>query len=1157
MNLIRRTRALAIVCSVVVSILGICGTVSRGQSAAFATIRGQVLDSGGALVLGATIRATNTETGLARTTNTTSEGVYRFDELTPGIYDLTVESAGFARAEAKGVRLQVGEQRDVNFKLEVAGQTTSVVVTSEVPLIEATKTDVSTVIDDRAVADLPTTTSYQGLGGVANDYEGLATSAPGVIYDYSGNSADIVGPGSANDRGVVINIDGGNYSDFNVSFRSGLGASVEEVREFEVLTNGYNAEYGQAGNVILNIITKSGTNTIHGDAHGYFRGRNLGASDFFYNQTNCNQGLGTGPGSCDNKLDAGFPSVRAPFFKHEEGFTVGGPFVKNRVFWFASLERTAQGAPATFTPFNIPVTVNQPTDELLWSSKLDAKLTEKHTLSVRFNIQHDRQSNLHAQTGPNTDPSALTSFALHDQGLNISMISAISPNTINEARFFWHRKRNSTTDNDINPGQILPNAYVGANFSAPTGSFLERFQYIDNLSWTHNKHTMKVGMNFNHEPYQVLFQQFHFGAYQAFNAGGCEPFGLCPTQFRVGAGAGFVQSANTIYGVYIQDIWQIRKNVTLNYGIRYDIEDGALRGGTKHDPRVPGGCLQGNGLIPACGSDKNNWQPRLGIAWSPNFDHGLMHWIFGSPGQSVVRASGAEVTEMAFINVALDSLDFDGTNLLTATISAPSTSCFLANGNVNPAPPTADAAACAVLGAYPNSPSPISLVPFTTGGSVSSFGLVRPISPTIKEPEIHMASFSINRQLTPTFVFSVGYQGVFGSGLFGETDQNASIPVPDTRPGIPAGFFYLPARPNPLFGAIRTNFSNRTSSYNSLVLTAQKRVSHHFQFQGNYTFSKLLGTGEDFFGLSEPANPFVSLSQERAPMQNDVRHLANFNFVADTQGLVSNPVLKHIINNWTFGLLATLQSGRPYPVSTGDGPFAGSGFGGNGSETNQRPSVLPDGTLVATNIASSSGTNLEISQAGVLACQAAGLPNCSALQTTFIAPSGASTSGPVDSIDKKTPVDFQFLSGNLARDAGRTLPLYRFDVSLSKAFKIPKWESGSLELKLDVFNVFNHPLLILNNGNDVLNALSLPSLTVTNGSGVAVPNPNFNCTAACLNPFTGLYLGRNGQPLTMADFTSGRVDRNLNSHTTNFLGLGDPSGTVTPRIMQLAIRFRW
>jgi hypothetical protein len=289
------------------SVLAIAGALllvancAYGQ--AFATITGRALDPGGASVPDATVTATNTETGIVRTTKTTSDGLYRFDNLPPGIYNVVIETSSFTKAEVNRVKLQVGEQRDVNFNLEVAGQRLSVVVTSEVPLIETTKTDVSTVIDDRDVANLPTTTSYLSIGGVANDYQGLAASAPGVKFDYSGDSGDIVGPGAVSDRGVMINVDGGNISDQLVSARDALGATVEEVKEFQVLTNNYNAEYGQAGNVILNVVTKSGTNSVHGDWHSYFRGRNLGASDFFYNLNG--------------------PTDRAPFFKHENGFTVG------------------------------------------------------------------------------------------------------------------------------------------------------------------------------------------------------------------------------------------------------------------------------------------------------------------------------------------------------------------------------------------------------------------------------------------------------------------------------------------------------------------------------------------------------------------------------------------------------------------------------------------------------------------------------------------------------------------------------------------------------------------------------------------------------------------------------------------------------------------
>jgi hypothetical protein len=1136
--------------------------VSFGQSAAFATITGRILDPKGASVPSVPVTATNTETGIVRTTTTTSDGLYHFDDLPPGIYDVAVDAPGFSKAEAKAVKLQVGEHRDVNMNLELAGQRQSVVVTSEVPLIEATKTDVSTVIDDKAVADLPTTTSFAGIGGISNDYEGLAVGAPGVRYDYTGNSADIVGPGATNSRGIVVNMDGGNISDQLVSSRDALGATIEEVKEFQVLTNNYNAEYGQAGNVVLNVITKSGTNSIHGDWHSYFRGTNMGASDFFYNLNG--------------------PTSRAPFFKHENGFTIGGPMIKDRVFWFGTWEKAAQGSPTTTTPFGTPVTVTAPTNEILGSAKLDAKLTDKHMVTIRYNLQRDTQSNLIVQTGGNTDPSGFVSSVVHDNMLNVSLVSTLTPHTVNEARFFWHRFLSQTPTASTVPGEVLPTAYVGADFCCPQGALQNRYQYLDNFSYTRGTHTIKAGVNISHFPYQSIFQQYHYGAYQSFATGGCKNSlftnagaqNLCPSQFTTGSGPGFVSAADTIYGLYIQDTWQLTHSLTMNYGLRYDFESGAFKGGTIQNSSVPGGCLQANGLVPACGSDKNNWQPRLGLAWSPSYTSGFMHKMFGDPGRSVIRAAGAVVTEMAYLNVVLDSLNFNGLNLNTVSIAAPAADCFLPNGTPNPTPAAGNVAACKVLTAFPNTPSQASLLPFTGGGG-TFFGRIRPISPTIKNPTVYMTSLSVTRQIGPTFVFSVGYQGVFGHGLFGETDKNFPTPVADTRPGIPAGFFYFatvpgsPAdRPNPNFGAMRTNFSNRITSYNGGYVTAEKRLSHHFQFQASYTYSKTFASGEDFFGLSEPANPLAGLGLEKALSQQDIRNLANISFVADSKGIFHEKIMSFILNNWTFGLLSTLQSGRPFPISTGDGTFSGSAFPALGSETNQRPNVctagstipgcagVPIGTLVSTNIGSISGSNYEVSKAGITACNLAGVVGCPTVATTFAAPPGASSHGPLDSIDGKTPVDFQYISGNLVRNFGQTLALYRFDISLMKAFKIPKWESAQLELKMDVFNVFNHPLFITNNSNDVLNFFSLPSLTVHSIPGdktsPLIPNPNYDCTSACINPMTGHYLGLNGNLLNVNNFRSVSYDT-----AKNMLGLGGPAATVTPRIMQLAIRFRF
>jgi hypothetical protein len=1110
-----RVALLAIASALLLSAAG--GSYAQSASA---IITGRVLDPKGASIPGATVIATNAETGIVRTTTTTSDGLYRLGDLPVGTYNVLAEASSFAKVEFQNVKLQVGDQRDVNFNLELASQKQSVIVTSQPPLVEATKTDVSSVIDEKDVSDLPISTSF-GSSAVANDYATLAASAPGVKYDYAGLDIDPMGPGAVNARGATVNVDGGNISDPVQSSRGYLGASLEEVKEFQVLSNNYDAEYGQAGALILNVVTKSGANDFHGDAHGYFRGRNFGASDFFYNLS-------------------GDPD-RAPFFKHEEGFTAGGPFVKDRLFWFTSLERTDEGSPLTVTPFDTTVTVPEDTYELLWSAKLDAKLTEKHMLTIRYNVERDANGNVLDSTGPDTAASALQNVASHYSGFNVGMISTLTPHTANEARFFWSRILSLEPDNTTVPGQSLPNAYVGANFCCPSGAFRTRFEYLDNLSWTRSNHTFKFGANINHYPVSSTFQQYHNGNYSSFTAlQTCAPYGLCPTEFTVSDGAGFASTVDTDYGLYAQDAWQFRHHITVNYGLRYDIEDGAFKGGTIPDSSVPGGCVQANGLIPACGSDHGHWQPRLGVAWGPNFEHGILHWIFGDPGNSVVRAAGAKITEMAELNIVLDSLTDDGKNLLISSISA--ADCFTPTGAPTSPGSQTDPQACAVLQAYPNFPSFSALAPYTQG-VITNFGKVRPISPTINNPEITMASLVIQRQVGSSFTYSIGYQGVFGHGLYGETDKNYPTPIADPSH---SGFFYMPDRPDPNFGAVRTNFSDRTSGYNSLVVTAQKRLAHHFQFQANYTWSKLMSDGEDFYGLSEPANPLAALSLDNALASEDVRHLANFSFVADTNRLLNTPIVSKILNNWTFGMLGTLQSGRPFPISTGDGVFSGSVFYGLGEETNQRPNVLANGNLIATNIGSISGTNLEVGQSGVLACETAGLANCAQLQTTFDAPAGASLSGPKDSFSGQV-VDFQYISGNLARNAGQSLPLYSFNVSLTKSIKIPKWESASVELRLDAFNVFNHPLFIENNGNDVLNVLSLPPLQV---NGVA--NPNFNCTVSCINPFSGLYFGANGQPLTLASFQRATFDQ-----AKNFNALGGPAATVGPRVLQLAIRFRW
>jgi hypothetical protein len=1070
------------------------------QSASTATLTGQVVDPQGAVISGAKITATNVATGIARSTNTTGSGDYSLPNLPPGTYDVKVSAAKFSEAAAKGVTLNVGDQRDLNFRLGVAGTTQTVEVTAAAPLIETTKTEVSSVINNLDMERMPT---IAGAGGVVNDYAQLALTVPGVKADTSGLTSDMIAPGSINNRGNLYTVDGANITDQLVSGRDSTGASIDEVQEFKVLTNNYNAEYGQATGLIMNVVTKSGANVVHGDAHMYFRGRNLAASDYFYNIGELGDPRCPSPTSI-----SGCP--RAPFHRKEGGFTLGGPFIKDKLFWFTSFEMSRQASPLTLTPFGGAVTVQQPTNNLLYSGKIDYKISQNNLLMARYAVDRLRDSNVIVQTGLNVTPDDLTSSTINNASLNVGLVSSITPNLVNEGRFVFYRFVTSTSDNTSSPGIIhADGTQTGADFCCPQGGLQKRYQYIDNLSWTHGRHTFKGGFNINYYPWNSLFPQFHFGQY-TMNAADTAPKSL-----TVAFGPGEVTSKDNIYGFYFQDTWKLTRKITMNAGLRYDYEAGAFKGGKIPGPG--GTCFQGNGLIPACSSDGNNWQPRLGFTYAP--------WE-----RTLFRLSFAETTMLAFNNVVLDSLNFDGTTLNTVTITG------------------STPAGAAVLAAFPNFPSAALLAPFAP--SPTSFGRVRPISNHLKNPEMRMINFGVEHQFTNTLKAGVQYIGQFGFGLFGEQDLNAPPVIAD--PAHP-GFFYFGPRPNPAFGAVRTNENSRTSHYNGMVVDVQKTMSKHVQFVASYTWSHALTSGEDFFGLSEPADS-VNIRPELGPAFNDIRHAANMGVVLDSGRRTSNRYAGFFANNLGLSWVGQLQSGRPYPLSTGSAGFASSRFFGAGSETQQRPNALADGTISTAGLASAFGNNALFGPGAVASCIGAGLPaaSCNSIQNTFLAPAAASSSGAIDALTGDI-VDFQKVSGNVGRDVGRGSPFVKFDASLHKSFSMPKYENVKLELRFDAFNVLNHTNFISYNSNDVLTAMGFSVLTDASGN-ITGPAPNFFTCTSCQRP-NGTFVGSNGQVLHLNQLQSGKVSKDLTHPLFNLLG--DPGSDDSPRKLQLSFHVRW
>jgi hypothetical protein len=1134
-------------CSILIFLCLFFAAQVWAQSAASATIVGSVTDSSGAVVPNATITATNTATGITFTAKSTGSGNYVLPNLPAATYDVKVEAASFAPHVAKGITLNVGDQRDINYKLATGTTKEVIEVTSETPLVETTKTDVSSTVDQLDMQKLP---SFAGAGGAANDYAQLALTAPGVKLDTSSLTSDLIGPGSINNRANLFNVDGANITDQVVSGRDGLGASVDEIQEFQVLTNNYNAEYGQAGGLVINAVTKSGTNAVHGDGHMYFRGRNLSASEAFYNETLFQSAQ-------PRKAPAGPPGTkycppgnfvggtlisldgcdRAPFNRHEGGFTIGGPFVKDHLFWFASYELSHHTTSQTLTPAIGNVVLPTPTNDLLYAGKIDYKISSKHNLSLRYFGERSFQDNLIVQTGNNVTPDTLTTFSVHNLGGNAGLVSSLTPNLVNEARFTFFRTTNALPDKTSAPGIIHTSQGFtsGADFCCPQGGLQKRYQYIDNLTWTHGTHTFKTGFNISYYPWFSLFQQFHFGQYTA-TGGGTTGLPFTPTSFTFGSGPGAVRSKDNIYGFYFQDTWKVTHNFTVNAGLRYDVEAGAFKGGTVKGPN--GTCFQGNGIIPACSSDYNNWQPRLGFTYALS-------------DRTLIKASFAESTVLAFNNVVLDSLNFDGKNLRTVTLT-PSSATW-----------------SQVAAAFPNFPPASALV----GPSCPpNCGRVRPISDHLRNPEIRAVNVGIQHKFTKTLAAEIQYIGQWGFGLFGERDRNAPIIAPD--PAHP-GFFYFqnqpptdasrPIRPVPdnRFTNIRTNENSRTSHYNGLLVSATKRMSSHVQFNASYTWSHALTSGEDFFGLSEPGDP-RNIRAELGPAFNDIRHAANFGVILDSGKVTESSYLRWFTNDLGLSFIGQFQGGRPYPFSTGSAGYAAGRFFGTGSETQQRPRVLPDGTISTSGLASFDGSNALFGPAAVAACQgfvsASQAAQCGSIVNTFLAPGqvagvpcndvagGASCLGAIDALTGDV-VDFRFLNGNMNRDGGLGAGFYKLDVSLTKTFKIPRTEHLSLEIRADAFNVFNHPNWQGFNGNNITSLLALSQ------------DANFFTCTVCMRP-NGTLMGNGGQALHFSDIQHGKISGNLLNPVFGAKGaidgIGDPTTTDgIPRTFQLSFHFRF
>ncbi|HJW13424.1 MAG TPA: carboxypeptidase regulatory-like domain-containing protein, partial [Thermoanaerobaculia bacterium] len=853
------------------------------------SITGNVVDTSGGGVPGAAVSIRSADTGTTRTTTSGATGAFRFLYLVPGNYSVTADLSGFSPAKIANVTVTVGGDATVRLVLEPAGVQAAVTVSSEAPLIETTKTEVSSVVDEKLIRALPTN---------GRNFLDVVLSTPGVVKD-NFRVGDLVFAGQRGTLNSIV-VDGADNN--NTFFGQALGRtgsgrapyqfSLDSVKEFQVNTNAYSAEYGRAGGAVINVVTKSGTNEFHGNAFYFYRDDALNAKNYF---------------------DAVNGRVKAPYHFDQFGATLGGPILSDKLFFFANYDGQRNKTPNTVilnipsgTPSD-PDTIggiakltalasnwNQQQNQDVYLFKADYDVASGQHVSVRYNRQNF--------TGVGFESSGSTVAFEHsgDSLVNTdtaagSVASSFTSALFNELRGQWARDKEPGTANSSNPEALVnqggsPVLTIGENFFSPRETTIKRWQIADTGTYLFGTNTLKGGFDYQHDNILNYFPGNFFGSYTfqsiaSFNRGVPSGSGERYVQAFAGPGTtGPITNPNTRdISFFAQDEWRIHQNLTVNLGIRYDFQKIQQPSVLNTDPQLLAAGLNTD-RIP---EDHNNWGPRVGVAWTP-----------GTTGRTVVHAGYGIFygrTPAIMIGTAHSN---NGINVQTLTFTGSSV-------------PT-----------YPNR-----FVTPPTGGT-AAVPTILLFDPQFRNPMVHQASAGVEQALTNDMAIAVNYLYVRGKDLPRSTDVNLGAPsnvvVPIQGDGSTTVKQYIGPKPFSKFGRVIEFQSTAESRYNGLTVELNKRFSHNWQAKLAYTLSKVTDTKPDATAVvpqSSDDAKFASDPQDfgadSAPGDNDVRHRLVFSGLwnLDYAGGIKNATLQWLLSGLTLSGVVSFQTGQPYSLA--------------------------------------------------------------------------------------------------------------------------------------------------------------------------------------------------------------------------------------------------
>ncbi len=567
------------------------------------SLSGRVADESGGAVPGVTVTATNTQTGLVRTTVTESDGSYRFAALPVGTYKVTAELSGFSTVTTENVELQVATPREINVTLKQAAVQEAITVTADAPLI-ATEPSVGTVVSQQELENLP-------LNG--RQFANLASLAPGTTLSVN---ADPTKPGQltvalngGSGRNVNYLIDGGDNTDDTIG-----GAlqnfNLEAVQEFKIQTMQYKAEYGRSSGGVLSVVTKTGTNDFSGSVYGFFRDKGL-------NEKTETERLNDAP--------------KGDYERKQYGASLGGPIIRDKAHFFGTYEKTDRDTTTTFDTGGIfpsldGTSASVPFEDELGTVKATLNATAKQLISVRYGFQ--KNSDKYAAF-PYIAPTGWGTISNDYKSALASHTWTIGGDKLNEFVYQWTRFENGITADSDDPNFYFPSGVQsGQNVNTPQTTIQEKSQFKDDFSWSSTfmgrRHDFKTGLNYIHEP--ILGGDFTTGTTGRYDM--LEDRADSPVA-AITIFGGFFGDHTPVdqYNFYFQDDIGITDQFKLNAGIRYDKWTGfdldqrtnpllpLYKAAAAAHPEIAYLRPFAEGKADQLDDDDNNWGPRLGFTY--------------------------------------------------------------------------------------------------------------------------------------------------------------------------------------------------------------------------------------------------------------------------------------------------------------------------------------------------------------------------------------------------------------------------------------------------------------------------------------------------------------------------------------------------------------